>query len=180
MEQYADAWMETYTGKRIDYFNVRPEDITVEDIARGLSNTARFTGQTRFFYSVAQHSILMFHYAALEDRARALLHDAAEAYVCDIPRPLKHILGATYAAIEENFERAIAVRFGLEYPIKNAAIAELDNRILLDERKALMPNSAKGWAIDGLTPLGVHIEPWGSGAWGSLRSLLRQMEPSDA
>ena len=70
------------------------DEVRLEDIARGLANTCRFGGQTPVFYSVAQHSVLVANlvHSATGDRNMALLalhHDSAEAYLGDIPRPLK-------------------------------------------------------------------------------------------
>lgn len=102
----------TVSGRRIDLRDPQPEAFTLEDIAHGLGNVCRFSGQTRQFYSVAQHSIMVAELVPPEARLAALLHDASEAYIQDVPAPLKALL-PEYALIEHRIEAAIAVRFGL-------------------------------------------------------------------
>lgn len=156
MTQYSDNWMQTYSGKRIDYLKVRPEDICLEDIACGLAHTNRYSGQTVFPYSVAQHSLLVAENVPPEHAFRALLHDASEAYLCDIPRPLKRLL-PEYKKIEERFEAVIAERFGLTGPLKNEFISDIDNRILLDEKLRLFHSLPHRWQVDDLEPVDVVI-----------------------
>lgn len=83
----------TYTGKLVDPFNMRAEDIDIEDIAHALAHTCRFNGHTRRFYSVAEHSLYVYAACEMESiqtKLYALLHDAGEAYLPDIPSPIKH------------------------------------------------------------------------------------------
>ncbi|HKK06533.1 MAG TPA: hypothetical protein VKA50_11875 [Gammaproteobacteria bacterium] len=94
------SWILTYTGRRVDLLDPDPATIEPEDIAHALSNMCRFNGHCRHFYSVAEHS---WHVALLVSRENALqglMHDAAEAYVADITRPLKPYL-TNYAAFRE-------------------------------------------------------------------------------
>lgn len=102
----------TVSGRRIDLRDPQPDAFTLEDIAHGLGNVCRFSGQTRQFYSVAQHSIMVAELVPPEARLAALLHDASEAYIQDVPAPLKALL-PEYAIIEQRIEAAIAARFGL-------------------------------------------------------------------
>jgi hypothetical protein len=100
-------------------FDPDPGEIEIEDIALALSHQCRFGGHCRVFYSVAQHSCLVSdlvierggNLAALW----ALLHDASEAYLVDLPHPLKHRseLGKLYAAAEDRLQAAVCERFGL-------------------------------------------------------------------
>ncbi len=87
-------YIATYTGKQFYPLDPRPEDVCLEDIAHSLSNLCRFTGHTDTdrFYSVAQHSVICSTIVAPEAALLALLHDAAEAYLGDISRPLKRDL----------------------------------------------------------------------------------------
>jgi hypothetical protein len=107
----------TYTGEIFDVLHPKPEQIHIEDIAHALSNLCRFGGHTSQFYSVAQHSVIM---AGLNDvpdeyKLTALLHDASEAYVVDMPSPIKQLL-PKYIDIESDIQLCIARRFGLDYP----------------------------------------------------------------
>lgn len=103
----------TYTGKYLDVFNPDPEQICIEDIAHALANTCRFGGHTREFYSVAQHSIMVCNRVQPELKLQALMHDAAEAYLTDVPTPIKKQLPA-YIELEENLMKVIAAKFGFD------------------------------------------------------------------
>lgn len=109
-----DGVFNTGTGKLISLKNPKPEAICISDIAAALSKICRFGGHSSHFYSVAQHSVLVAALAPEWARKEALLHDAAEAYLGDVIKPLKVILGDVYAAMEERFEAAIAEKFGLK------------------------------------------------------------------
>lgn len=143
-------WMMVYSGRRFWPMDPRPEDVTIEDIAHALSMICRYQGHSSRFYSVAEHSLLMSEAArryglSQAEQLQALMHDAAEAYVCDLVRPLKRSLGPEYGDIERGVERAIQKRFGLLAAGKTPAIDELDNLILYDEAKALMRVDMEPW-----------------------------------
>lgn len=128
---------------------------TIEDIAQGLSNCCRFAGQCREFYSVAQHSILVASIVPPEDRLAALLHDASEAFLGDITRPLKQLL-PDYRAVEERVQRAIFDRFGVgEMP---SSVKAADLVLLRTEQRDLMPPSEWG-ILNGIEPLRGSIVP---------------------
>src|SRR6185436_20560217 len=85
--------LQTASGQVIDLLNPDPRSINIGDIAHGLSHMCRFSGQTMIFYSVADHSLLAALYAlrrSPQDQLLALLHDATEAYICDMPSPVKY------------------------------------------------------------------------------------------
>lgn len=111
----------TYSGGVIDILSPTPKDIRIEDIADALSKICRFAGNSLHFYSVAQHCCLVHDLCDLEHRPWALLHDAHEAYMGDIPQPVKsaaHVLGGGYALdlIASRLDTAIAAAFGLQWP----------------------------------------------------------------
>lgn len=155
--RYGD-WMQTYTGRRFYPLDPRPDEIAPEDIAHAVSLLCRYGGHVERFYSVAEHCVLMSQAVAPEHALAALLHDATEAYVVDVPRPLKRQL-AGYYAIEEQVWFAIAYRFGLHFELP-AAVHEADNAILLTERAALMPRAERWGVDDEYTALPVVIEGW--------------------
>lgn len=132
----SDLWMQTFSGLAFHPAAPDPSQIALVDIARGLANTARYCGQTARRYSVAEHSVHLARWFMRQgdhELAKiALMHDAAEAYICDIPRPLKVLLAPIYKPIEEAVERAIAERFGLP-SLSHPAVKAADDRILEDE-----------------------------------------------
>ncbi|HNQ22161.1 MAG TPA: phosphohydrolase [Phycisphaerae bacterium] len=135
-------WIQTYTGRRVDPFNLQPQDVVIEDIAHALSLIARFGGHCARFYSVAQHSLIVSVCAPNEYQLWGLLHDAAEAYLGDIPRPIKRRLPG-FLDVEDKVLRAIATRFGLYWPMPDI-IKQLDTSALRFEAGALMGNT-RGW-----------------------------------
>lgn len=124
----------TYTGKKIeDLTDLRPADVCLEDIARHLSKEQRFGGAChQDFYSVAQHSVLVSYLVQPRNAILGLFHDAAEAYIKDIPTPLKRKLGHVYKNIERRALLAIGEAVGL-----GDALAELPIDIKIADSIAL-------------------------------------------
>lgn len=150
-----------FSGGMIRPLAPRVEDINIKDIAHALSNQCRFTGHTSTFYSVAEHCVLTMR--AVADpalRLTALLHDASEAYLADIARPVKKAPGfaETYLAFEGALEVVIAQAYGLVYPFPEE-ITLADDAMLAREIHSLMPRSlAERWPEPRYTvPL---IESW--------------------
>ncbi len=154
-------WIQTYSGQVFYPLDPRPEEIHIIDIARSLSFQCRFSGHTRYFYSVAEHSVRV-SLACPTDKAWALLHDASEAYLVDLPRPLKRFseLGRLYMEAEVRVMQAVCRRFGL--PIEQPAIIEkIDRVLLITEKRDLMTMEPKPWE-DTEIPLPAKITPWTS------------------
>lgn len=131
----------TWTGRAFFPQDIKPEDVTIEDIAHGLAMTCRYGGQCDFYYSVAQHSVYCWHMAkdmnlspALE--REALLHDAVEAYLgADFPRPYKMMVPAL-AEFEETIERQLNPIIGI--PVKKSReIKFIDETMLATEMPLL-------------------------------------------
>ena len=154
------SWMQTFTGRQFFPLAPRADEVDPVDIAHALSMICRYGGHTTRFYSVAEHCVLMSHAVPKEHALAALLHDATEAYVGDMVRPLKHHMGA-YRAIEHGVMFAIAVRFNLPSVEMPGSVKDADNRILLDERAALLTEPPVAWQQDDLLPLGVNVSGWG-------------------
>lgn len=162
------SWMQTFTGRQFWPLDPRPEDVDLVDIAHSLAYQCRYGGHTQRFYSVAEHCVLMSLFMPTRELALyALLHDAAEAYVTDVPRPLKvHLAG--YAQIEDRVLAVILDKLAVPYerhPDELGGlirfpqeVTEADNRILLDEREQLLSTPPARWAQDDLEPLGVAID----------------------
>ena len=104
----------TFTGKLVDPWKPTENDIDIRDIAHGLSNLCRYTGQCREFYSVAQHSYLVSLSTPLHCELNGLLHDAAEAYLNDLTHDVKYHDGMeAYRNAEKRLHAVIYQRFGL-------------------------------------------------------------------
>lgn len=154
----------TYYGHTIDYIKPDPNEIDIRDIAHNLSFENRFIGQTAEPYSVAQHCVLgsyIFEEMELPELAFLfLLHDAAEAYLKDIPTPLKYLLSEPYRNIEDRFNLAIHQRFNVEYK-KLPAIKSMDLSMLATEKEQLLPPASVEWPqLKGVSPANIAIVFW--------------------
>ena len=136
-------WIQTYQGKQFYPDNPTEDMICIEDIAHGLSNICRYTGQCPEFYSVGQHSLIVTDVifkrtGDLTLTLEALMHDASEAYLCDIPKPLKNLL-PDYQKIEDNVSQVIFDKFNITYPL-DPAIKVADVEVLAKEHENFIKN----------------------------------------
>lgn len=133
------AWIETYTGVAFDILAPTLDMINIEDIAHALSQMNRFTGHCKFPYPVAQHSRLGSYIVPQEHAFAFLLHDASEAYIGDMNRPLKHFsaAGDAYRAVEDRVQSLIYKRFGLDEH-EPKVVKDVDNLMLYAEKQQLM------------------------------------------
>lgn len=154
-------WMQTYTGVKFYPMSPDASEVSPVDIAHSLSLLCRYNGHVDRFYSVGEHCVLMSQAVEPDVALWALLHDATEAYVGDMIRPLK-LYQPDFVQAEVRVMAAICERFGLQ-PEMPAEVKSADSRILLVERAALMPNTRHAWSIDGLSPLPVTVRGWGPG-----------------
>ncbi|GAA2866998.1 hypothetical protein GGQ99_001350 [Aminobacter niigataensis] len=152
----AGDWMQTFTGRQFWPLDPRPNEMFIEDIAHALSLQCRFGGHCIKFYSVAEHCVHLARHVSSENRLWALLHDASEAYIVDVPRPLKRFL-AGYKPAEDAVMEAVCERFGLP-PEMPAEVHEADMRIIQDERVNLS-DCVTEWGYLS-PPLGIQIECW--------------------
>lgn len=135
------------SGRKVNPSSLLVDDIDLWDIATSLSRQCRYNGHVWGFLSVARHSIwvsecLGDHGHGPVVRLAGLLHDAAEAYLGDMIRPLKHgPLGEGYLVIEAEVERKIADKFCLPYPFPDA-IHYADNEVLLCKE---LPEGGARW-----------------------------------
>lgn len=133
----------TADGLYFDFLDPTSESITLEAVARGLSNICRFNGQCHRFYSVAEHSVLVSRRVPEQDARAALMHDAAEAFIGDVTKPLKRLL-PDYQAIEQRVEAAVFARFGIPLPLPES-VKRADREMLYVEQRQAMLN-ADGWS----------------------------------
>lgn len=133
-----ESWFTLTSGKRFYPFKEYLVDsIDIHDIAHALSNLCRFNGHCSRFYSVAEHSILCsYHVKGDENRLTALLHDATEAYVGDMIRPIKKFL-PDFEDLEDRIWRAVALKFTLPFEMPDA-VHVADNSVLMAEARDLL------------------------------------------
>lgn len=165
MQARKGDWMCTASGVEFWPLDPRPWEIKIEDIAHALSQVCRYGGHCREFYSVAQHSVLVARYVVdlrLKDGGtaarQALLHDAAEAYIGDMVRPLKRSM-PEFRATEAVLQQAIAVKFDLPWEV-DAAVKRADDVLLATEALALMPRaSVERWTFLYAADEKIRIRP---------------------
>src|SRR5665647_1805094 len=133
----------TLSGIRFWPLLPNPGDILVEDIAHALAHQCRFGGHASKFYSVAEHSVHVSELCPVQDALWGLLHDASEAYLIDLPRPLKLLPEfAPYREAERQLQRAVAARFGLPED-QPASVTEADDTYAVD-RSSFTPRLHAG------------------------------------
>lgn len=151
------GWIQTKSGGRFYFLEQHLASVTLEDIASALSKLCRFTGHSRKFYSVAEHSFYVSLIVPEEYQLQAMLHDASEAYLGDVSTPLKCLLD-DYREIEDIVSRSIYARFDLPAEL-HPSIKSADYRVLASEVPLLFDRVDEGWKgwltghkpIDGLT-----------------------------
>lgn len=157
-ETASTGWIATYTGRRIEPLNPDPALIDPMDIAHSLAGQRRFTGHTDPWYNTAQHSVLVSTIVPEGDALWGLLHDAPEAYISDIARPVKRQpeFEPFYKAAEDILMAAVCERFGLPLQMPES-VKEADDMLLRAEQRDLMPNDPSDGPIYEET-----VVPWSS------------------
>ena len=146
--------IETFSGQLIDPLRPDPDTVLIEDIARSLSMQCRFNGHCTRFYSVAEHSV---HCAKLAEKLFpespeiaifALLHDGSEAYLCDVPRPVKASF-PNYLQWEAVLSDIIYRKFTGISPAEDdeKKILKVDNIMLATESFYLVSSKGEGWGV---------------------------------
>lgn len=147
----------TYSGLPFWVMDPQPEDIRLRDIAHSLSMQCRFNGHTVEFYSVAQHSVILSHVIDPQYALEALLHDAAEAYIGDLIRPVKQHC-PDWCAIDTKLDRAIRAKFGLPLEM-SAEVKRLDLVMAVTEKhQLLVPSPTVDWGVVP-DPIDIEIVP---------------------
>jgi hypothetical protein len=158
-------WIQTYTGRKFYPLDPRPEDICLIDIAHALSLQCRFNGHCKTFYSVAEHCVRMAGMPKIQIPAIVgdvpqvwyLLHDAAEAYLADVPKPIKPYLSG-FSEAEEKILKCVQEFFNLP-PFPKGSIKIMDEIMLSTERRDVLPTWIM-WEGTLLPPLKETIIPW--------------------
>jgi len=131
------TWIQLASGTAFDLANPRECDVHLEDVVHALSLQNRFSGHTADPMSVALHSILVSEHLPLQHALAGLLHDAHEAYVVDVPRPMKALV-PDYTALELRVQKVVLERFNL-HPDNLAPVHEVDSMLARAEARALFP-----------------------------------------
>ena len=144
------GWIETYTGKVMYPLDPREDEIDIVDVYHSLSHLCRFTGHTSMFYSVGAHScVCMFVAMRMGHSAKiqfmTLLHDASEAYLTDIPKPLKEFM-PEYCVFEYNLMSVIFKKYIGEYTEEESRIVKnIDYLVLKNEAREFMKSGGTIW-----------------------------------
>jgi hypothetical protein len=141
-------WIQTVSGRKFPLLEIDPEAINIEDIAHALSMLCRFNAQCLKFYSVAEHSVHVSYEIAPHLALLGLMHDAAEAYLGDVPSPLKGQL-RDFKIIEQQLILAIGERFGFAVPgdgeDDTRELKRADLQLLIDEKAVIMAPEPEQW-----------------------------------
>ena len=156
-----ETWIQTHCGSAFYPNDPQPAGVLIEDIAHSLSMQCRYAGHCKRFYSVAEHSLLLSRVVSPSFALTALLHDATEAYVQDMIRPIKDLF-PQYRIMEGRIWLAVAGRFGLS-PVIPPEVKIADKRMLVTEVKHLFTNPAGKWREDQ-----VLMEPFSLAAFAPL------------
>ena len=125
---YTPDCIRTFSGIYVNVFEPKPEMFNIEDIAHALSHQPRFSGHLRDPYTVAQHSIHCSKMVPRQFAYQALMHDCSEAYLLDMPSPIKARM-PEYKAVEDNLMKVLAEVFGFQYPL-HAEVKKADKVML--------------------------------------------------
>lgn len=155
-----ESWMQTFTGRRFYPYAPQVDDVCIEDIAHALSMLCRYGGHCLRFFSVAEHSILVADWLKAQGydarmQMHGLLHDATEAYLVDMPRPIKKYLRG-YNELEASLWSVIAVAFGMDAELPEPVKAA-DDAVLMAERNQNMRLTPELWTIN-VAPADVTLQ----------------------
>ena len=157
---FSKPFIHTFTGKNFYFLDPKPEDICIEDIAHSLSNQCRFAGHSKYFMSIAQHSVMVSEFPYLDTQEKqmwGLLHDASEAYLTDIPTPIKNCL-PEYKEMEANLQSIIANKFGL-YASEPREVTRADKESLINEGFHMLRNTDY-WLSQGKPDMNMKLKSW--------------------
>ncbi len=149
-------WIQTWTGKAFRPLDPEPGSIDVRDIAHALSLLCRFNGHCHEFYSVAEHSVRISRAVPPQHALWGLLHDAAEAYISDLPRPIKRQM-PDFVAFEDRLLERIMACYGLPWPMPDE-VKRADDVLLATEQRDLMAAPPEPWGLPA-EPLPEPIVP---------------------
>lgn len=135
---FAPDCIRTLSGKYVNVFDPKPEMFCIEDIAHALSKQPRFGGHLKYSFSVAEHLVNCAHAVSGDFSLKyaALMHDVSEAYLMDMPKPIKKRL-PDYIALENSLMEFLSGVFGFSWPLPKE-VKEIDDIMLTIEWAELM------------------------------------------
>lgn len=152
------TWIQTNSGRALHFLSPHPDDFILADIAHGLSNAFRFSGQSDYRWSVLHHSILVAAFVPEEFVLEALLHDAAEAFLGDIASPIKQVL-PQYQLLENRLLSVICEKYGARYPIPEC-VHEADRHAVFLEAELVYKTPPIGdWHLGYKNPKMLPVMP---------------------
>jgi hypothetical protein len=163
-------WITTFSGGSFYPLAPKAEELNIRDIAHALSNMCRYNGHTKKHYSVAQHSVLVAENLP-DHKLWGLLHDASEAYLPDVPRPVKkhlyiwdsqHKKFRGFSEVEDEILLCVAERWKLPWPVP-PIVKEVDTQSIASERESgIIVKGKRPWGawIKGINPWSKRIYPW--------------------
>jgi len=157
------TWIQTRSGRVFDVADPWASEVSIADICFALARIARFTGHTRRFYSVGEHTLGMLRLWSRDDRSRndprfevlvrgcVITHDMHEAYVGDMSRPVKRAMGDAWLTLEHNVMRRVQCALGTATLDGRAwgVCKDLDNLMLALEATELMQWPESAWTSLG-------------------------------
>ncbi len=159
-----EPWIQTYNGKKFNFIEPDSDMIDIEDIAHALSMQCRHAGHSRYFFSIAEHSILVSSLLPTKIAIAGLLHNAAEAYITDIPTPLKDLL-PNYRWIKMQVQKTILKSFRIKLSdAEHKTIKLADAQVLKIETSCLIPKSCIDNCVEKL-PASIESESIEINAW---------------
>ena len=153
------------SGRYLDLADPKPDQFTFMDIAGALSKICRFGGQINLFYSVAEHCVHCTNQGCrdglpLDTQAALLMHDAAEAFIGDMVKPLKIMLPG-YDEVEKKMEAAIAEKFLIDFDRESYSVHKIDQEMLIAERVALFSRDDVVWTGErDVRKVSIRFECW--------------------
>lgn len=152
-------WIQTFSGIKFYPFDPKPEEIDIVDIAHALSMQCRFTGHVKKFYSVAEHSVRVSFLCKPENALYGLLHDASEAYLCDVARPVKHMEAMKeYLKVEKIIMNAVCDKYHLDRKMPSD-VKSADDTLCYSEARDLLGPLVPGWK-NTVKLLDYKVIPW--------------------
>lgn len=142
MRRLKDAWIQTRHGAKFYPLQPQIDKIDIRDIAHALAIINRFAGHTRLPLPVADHCLRVASYLPDNLKLAGLLHDASEAYLIDLPTPIKHQM-PFYMKVEKRLENMIFKKYLKRKLTKkdHILVKAADKKALIVEQASLMPYS---------------------------------------